>query len=143
MVVHRTLIYFCLTLCLAFTSSTVLGQADSQKHLTYEGTTGVGKGKHIVFLAGDHEYRGEQTLPMLARILAKHHGFKCTVLFSLDKKTGDIVPGSSYMPGTEVLKDADLAVVFLRFQNFPAEQMQPIIDYLCLLYTSPSPRDRG
>lgn len=105
-------------------------QSVADKHLTYEGTEGVGKGKHIVFLAGDHEYRGEQTLPMLARILAKHHGFKCTVLFSIDKKSGEIVPGSSYMPGTEALKDADLAVVFLRFQNFPADQMKPIVDYL-------------
>ncbi len=108
----------------------VFSQTEPAKHLVYEGTEGVGKGKHIVFLAGDHEYRGEQTLPMLARILAKHHGFKCTVLFSVDKKTGNIVPGSSYMPGTEALKDADLCVVFLRFQNFPDEQMQPIVDYM-------------
>ncbi|MFK7768367.1 MAG: PVC-type heme-binding CxxCH protein [Mariniblastus sp.] len=100
------------------------------KPLVYEGTDGPGKGKHIVFLAGDHEYRGEQTCPMLARILAKHYGFKCTVLFSVDKKTGDIVPGSSHMPGTEALADADLAVMFLRFQNFPADQFQPIVDYL-------------
>ena len=105
-------------------------QTVSTEHLVYEGTQGAGNGKHIVFLAGDHEYRGEQTLPMLARILAKHHGFKCTVLFSVDKKTGEILPGSSYMPGTEALKDADLAVVFLRFQNFPDDQMQPIVDYL-------------
>lgn len=98
--------------------------------LVFEGTEGPGLGKHIVFLAGDHEYRGEQTLPMLARILAKHHGFKCTVLFSLDPKTGEIVPGSSNMPGTQALNDADLAVFFLRFQDFPAEQMQPIVDYL-------------
>ena len=103
---------------------------DSIGPLVYQGTAGPGLGKHIVFLAGDHEYRGEQSLPMLARILAKHYGFKCTILFSIDKKTGDIVPGSSYMPGTEALKDADLAVVFLRFQNFPADQMQPIVDYL-------------
>lgn len=115
---------------LAAIVSPAASQTDSAEHLVYEGTQGVGKGKHIVFLAGDHEYRGEQTLPMLARILAKHHGFKCTVLFSLDKKTGEILPGSSYMPGTEVLKDADLAVVFLRFQNFPDEQMQPLVDYL-------------
>ena len=105
-------------------------QATPTAHLTYEGTEGPGKGKHIVFLAADHEYRGEQTLPMLARILAKHHGFKCTVLFSVDKKSGEILPGSGYMPGTELLKDADLAVVFLRFQNFPDDQMQPIADYL-------------
>ena len=52
--------------------------------LVYKGESGLGKGKHIVFLAGDHEYRSEETLPALARILAKHHGFKCTVLFSVD-----------------------------------------------------------
>jgi len=124
------------SLCLGlFATMTVVpklgfSQTENVKHLTYEGTAGVGKGKHIVFLAGDHEYRGEQTLPMLARILAKHHGFKCTVLFSVDKKTGEIVPGSSYMPGTEALNDADLAVVFLRFQNLPADQMKPLVDYL-------------
>ena len=112
------------------TTPPVISQTVSSEHLVYEGTQGAGRGKHIVFLAGDHEYRGEQTLPMLARILAKHHGFKCTVLFSLDKTKGEILPGSSYMPGTEVLKDADLAVVFLRFQNFPDDQMQPIVDYL-------------
>ncbi|EAQ79212.1 ThuA domain-containing protein [Blastopirellula marina] len=98
--------------------------------LVYEGDSGVGKGKHIVFLAGDHEYRSEEALPALARILAKRHGFKCTVLFSVDPKTGDISPGSSYMPGTAALETADLMVIFLRFQNFPPEQMQPIVDYL-------------
>lgn len=98
--------------------------------LVYEGDAGIGKGKHIVFLAGDHEYRSEESLPALARVLAKRHGFKCTVLFSLEKETGDILPGSSYMPGTDVLKSADLMVIFLRFQNFPKEQMQPIVDYL-------------
>ena len=104
--------------------------AKDYKSLVYEGTEGPGKGKHIVFLAGDHEYRSEETLPALARILAKHHGFKCTVLFTIDKKTGEIVPGSNYMPGTKALDDADLMVIFLRFQNFPADQMQPIVDYL-------------
>ncbi len=98
--------------------------------LIYEGDAGIGKGKHIVFLAGDSEYRSEETLPALARILAKQHGCKCTVLFSLDPKTGEIAAGSSFMPGTEALKTADLMVVFLRFQNFPKEQMQPIVDYL-------------
>lgn len=98
--------------------------------VVYEGTKGVGQGKHIVFLAGDHEYRSEETLPALARILAKHHGFKCTVLFSVNRKNGTIEPGSSFMPGTEALETADLMVIFLRFQDFPKEQMQPIVDYL-------------
>ena len=54
--------------------------------VVYEGGEGAGKGKHILLLAGDHEYRSEETLPALARILAKHHGFTCTVLFTVDRQ---------------------------------------------------------
>lgn len=111
-------------------AATMMAAPASAQPVVYEGTDGPGKGKHIVFLAGDHEYRSEETLPALARILAKHHGFKCTVLFSVNRESGEIQPGSSDMPGTEALNSADLMVIFLRFQNFPAEQMQPIVDYL-------------
>jgi type 1 glutamine amidotransferase len=62
--------------------------------------------------------------------MAKHHGFKCTVLFGVDPKTGYIGQGISNIPGTEALATADLMVIFTRFQNLPAEQMQPIVDYL-------------
>jgi putative membrane-bound dehydrogenase-like protein len=98
--------------------------------LVYEGTEGSGRGKHVVFLAGDHEYRSEESLPALARILAKHHGFKCTVLFNIDQNSGEIVAGNSNMPGMEALDTADLAVVFLRFQDFPHEQMRFFDSYL-------------
>jgi putative membrane-bound dehydrogenase-like protein len=100
------------------------------EQLVFEGGAGPGAGKHIVFLAGDHEYRSEESLPALARLLAKHHGFKCTVLFNIDEATGEIVAGNSNMPGIEVLEHADLAVFFLRFQNFPQEQMRHIDVYL-------------
>ncbi|HND53043.1 MAG TPA: GDSL-type esterase/lipase family protein, partial [Pirellulaceae bacterium] len=77
------------------------------------------------------EYRSEESLPALARILAKHHGFKCTVLFNIDPDTGEIVAGTpSNMPHMEALATADLAVVFLRFQNLPAEQMKHFDEYL-------------
>jgi len=97
--------------------------------VVHQGTTGPGVGKHIVFLAGDHEYRSEETLPALARILAKHHGFRCTVLFTTDPKTGEIAPSSSHMPGMAALDSADLAVVYLRFQNFPDADMKHFVDY--------------
>ena len=98
--------------------------------LVFEGSDGPGKGKHIVFLAGDHEYRSEESLPAIARILAKHQGFKCTVLFDIDKD-GNIGAGEPQnMPGMEALDSADLAVVFLRFQGLPAEQMKHFDDYL-------------
>jgi hypothetical protein len=97
--------------------------------VVYEGDAGPGKGKHIVFIASDHEYRSEETLPALARILAKHHGFKCTVLFGVGEN-GVIKPGHSNVPGLEALESADLMVVFTRFQNWPEDQMQRFVDYL-------------
>jgi len=113
-------------LCLVLTAADFAVAAP----LVFEGSEGPGKGKHLVFLAGDHEYRSEESLPELARILAKRHGFKCTVLFNIDPSTGEITAGNSNMPGLEALDSADLAVVFLRFQNFPPEQMKHFDDYL-------------
>ena len=52
--------------------------------MTYPVKPGPGNGKHVVFLSGDEEYRSEEGLPMLAKILSQRHGFKTTVLFSLD-----------------------------------------------------------
>jgi mono/diheme cytochrome c family protein/glucose/arabinose dehydrogenase/lysophospholipase L1-like esterase len=102
----------------------------AQSPLVYEGTDGPGKGKRIVFVSGDHEYRSEETLPAMARVLAKHQGFKCTVLFNVDPKSSEIVPGNSNIPGIEALDSADLAVVFLRFQNLPSEQMKHFAAFL-------------
>ena len=98
--------------------------------VVYEGEKGPGRGKHIVFLAGDHEYRSEETLPALARIMARHYGFKCSVFFTTNPQTGFIEPGSSHIAGLEALKTADLMVVFLRFQDFPDAEMQHIVEYL-------------
>ena len=96
--------------------------------LVYEGTEGVGKGKHIVFIANDHEYRSEQTCPLLAKILAKHQGFKCTVLFGVDKN-GEIEAGAADVPGLEALKDADLLFFFTRFMNLKDEQADLLVEY--------------
>jgi type 1 glutamine amidotransferase len=98
--------------------------------VVYRGEQGPGAGKHVVLLAGDHEYRGEETLPALARILARRYGFTCSVFFTTDPKTGFIEPGSSNIAGLAALKSADLLVVFLRFQDFPDDEMQHIVDYL-------------
>jgi len=90
----------------------------------------VGNGRKIVLIAGDHEYRSEEALPQLAKILAKHHGFHCTVLFSQDDD-GTINPDNvSNIPGLEALKSADLMVLGLRFRDLKEEQMQHIADYV-------------
>src|SRR5262245_56484034 len=91
--------------------------------VVYDGFDGPGKGKHIVLVSGDEEYRSEETLPQLGKILAKHHGFKCTVLFAIDPTTKAINPDVSNIPGLENLKSADLLIVFLRFRHLPDAQM--------------------
>src|SRR5438046_2194732 len=99
--------------------------------VVYEGYDGPGKGKHIVLISGDEEYRSEEALPQLAKILARHHGFKCTVLFAIDPKDGTINPNKNdNIPGLEALRTADLAVFFLRFRNLPDNQMKEIVDYV-------------
>jgi type 1 glutamine amidotransferase len=105
-------------------------QAPNPHLVVYQGDKGPGSGKHIVWLAGDHEYRGEETLPALARIMARRYGFKCSVFFTTDPATGFILPGSSHIAGLDALKTADLLVVFLRFQDFPDGEMQHVVDYL-------------
>jgi hypothetical protein len=86
--------------------------------------------KHIVFLAGDEEYRSEEGLPMVAKILSKHHGFKCTVLHSINKQTGEIDPNTKdNQPGLDALNSADLCVMLLRFRAWPDAQMKHFADY--------------
>ncbi|MAQ90139.1 MAG: hypothetical protein CMM03_09820 [Rhodopirellula sp.] len=117
-----------LGLFLVFTTA-VSANADDQ-WITFEGKDGPGKGKHIVFVSGDDEYRSEEALPLLAKIMAEHHGFKCTVLFAIDPATGAITPShQTNIPGLEALEDADLAVFLLRFRNLPDDQMKYIADY--------------
>jgi hypothetical protein len=97
----------------------------------YKGATGPGHGKHIVFLAGDEEYRSEEGLPMLAKILAARQGFDCTVLFSINPATGDIDPDcQTNLPGIEALDTADLCVMQLRFRELPDADMKHFVDYL-------------
>jgi type 1 glutamine amidotransferase len=116
--------------CVGCLCASLSAGAENPHLVVYEGQQGPGRGKHIVFLAGDHEYRSEEALPALARIMARHYGFKCSVFFTTNRETGFIEPGSSDVGGLEALKTADLLVVFLRFQDFPDSEMQHVVDYL-------------
>ncbi|MBI3468853.1 MAG: ThuA domain-containing protein [Planctomycetes bacterium] len=99
--------------------------------LVFESGAGPGKGKHVVLVSGDEEYRSEEGLPQLARSLAKHHGFKCTVLFAIDPKDGTINPNQrDNIPGLESLRSADLMVIFTRFRSLPDEQMKHMVEYV-------------
>ena len=98
--------------------------------VVYEGNEGPGKGQHIAFISGDEEYRSEEALPMLAKIMAVHHGFKCTVLSAIEPETGIIDPvNQTNIPGLHNLQTADMMVLFTRFRELPDEQMKYIVDY--------------
>jgi hypothetical protein len=98
--------------------------------ITYSPKDGPGKGKHVVLLAGDEEYRSEEGLPLLGKILSQRHGFKATVVFPIDPKTGVIDPNNqSNLPGLDTLRDADCAIMLWRFRNPPAEDLKHFADY--------------
>src|SRR5437588_5375645 len=103
--------------------------SQSPDWVEYPGGAGPGRGKHIVFLSGDEEYRSEEGLPQLAKILAVREGFKCTVLFAIDPKDGTINPDvRDNLPGAAALDSADAVVMLLRFREWPDEQMKHFVD---------------
>jgi type 1 glutamine amidotransferase len=97
--------------------------SSSATSITYPGGNGPSQGKHVVFLSGDEEYRSEEALPMLAKILSQRHGFRSTVLFALDAD-GTINPKNTRsLPDSAALDSADLIVMMLRFRQWPDADM--------------------
>jgi len=122
-----------LTACCATILLTALlaSPVAAQDRVVYQGSAGPGHGKHVVLVSGDEEYRSEEALVQLGRILARHHGFKCTVLFAIDPKDGTINPVvNDNIPGLETLRSADLMVIATRWRNLPDEQMRHVVAYL-------------
>ena len=112
----------------AATSSAASATAKGDPWLVYPPKTGPGAGKHVVFLSGDEEYRSEESLPMLAKILSQRHGFKCTVLFAVDAD-GTINPENmTSLPGAEALDSADAIVLLTRYRAWPDAQMKHFAD---------------
>ena len=90
-----------------------------------------GKGKRIVLISGDEEYRSEEGLSQLGKILSTHHGFHCTVLYAIDPATNFINPEvRDNILGLEALRTADLMIILTRFRELPDEQMHFIDEYV-------------
>lgn len=105
-----------------------LATSAQQQTVVYQGKSGPGVGKHVVLLSGDEEYRSEEAMPLLGKILADRHGFKCTVLFSLNED-GTIAPtNTTSLAGAEALDSADAIVMLLRFRNWPDDKMKHFVD---------------
>lgn len=107
-----------LLLLFATINMTSIGIAQNKKK-------GEDKKPLIVFVTGDHEYSGESTLPIIANELEKNYGFKTMVL-----KASPDHNAEENIPGLEALKDADIAVFYLRWRRLPAEQVEMIEAYL-------------
>ena len=121
-------------LCLFVATCLLSTTARADHHSTivvYPGGDAAGAGKHVVLVAGDEEYRSEEALPQLGKILSVHHGFKCTVVFSVNPQTGEIDPDNqNNMPGLKELATADLMIIATRFRNPSDEQMKYVVDYV-------------
>lgn len=90
-----------------------------------------GAGVRVVLISGDEEYRSEEAMPMLGKILSQRHGFHCTVLFAIDPATGIIDPNNqTNIPGLEALEQAEVMIIATRFRQLPPEQLRWVHDYL-------------
>ena len=84
---------------------------------------------HVVFVTGDEEYRSEESMPMLARLVKRELGAKITVCYAVDS-LGIIDPNrTDHIQGLEALESADLMVLFTRFRNLPENERKYIADY--------------
>lgn len=91
--------------------------------LVFEPKTGGDKAKHIVLVSGDEEYRSEEVMPMLGKILSQKHGFKCTVVFALGPDGAEYIDSnnSKGLRGLAVLDSADLMIIATRYR-YPVEE---------------------
>jgi len=128
---YHSLFTFCFAFVVILASPFSSCTQPMQQWVRYEGNEGPGIGKHIVFVSGDEEYRSEESLPMMAKILSQRHGFTCTVLFAINPETGEIDPDTqTNIPGMEHLQKADLLFMCLRFRELPDNQMKYFDEYV-------------
>lgn len=114
--------------CLALAASSFTSGAETKVPENVAHLAGEDGKPHIVFVTGDEEYRSEETMPMLARILHRDHGFTVSVCFALTD--GVIDPNrADNIEGLEILADADMMVVNTRFRKLPNDQLQHITTF--------------
>ncbi|WP_237607193.1 ThuA domain-containing protein [Roseimaritima sediminicola] len=109
-----------------------LAAAEAADSLVLKPADGQGEAKSVVLIAGDEEYRSEESLPMLAKLLSQKHGFHCTVLFSFGPGGADYIDPNNQqgLRGLEALDDADLMIIATRFRRPSAEQAKHVTQYL-------------
>ncbi|MCF6313883.1 MAG: ThuA domain-containing protein [Verrucomicrobiales bacterium] len=127
----KTILTLFSALAVFFTATHHASATNPSLFLHFPAKDGTSQGKKIVLVGGDEEYRSEESLPMLGKLLSQRHGFDCTVLFAIDAKTGTINPNNqNNIPGLEALDDADLMIIATRFRQLPDEQLAHIGKFL-------------
>lgn len=133
---HRLLCSITLVLARGLTHG-----ATGEQWLSYPGGDGPGHGRRIVLIAADQEYRSEESMPMMAKVLSTHHGFDCTVLFAVNEK-GEVDPTmpvypekgkefkEHHIPGLEQLASADLVIFFPRLLTLSMSERELIVKYI-------------
>lgn len=94
--------------------------------LHFPAKDGAGHGRKVVLIAGDDEYRSEEGLPMLGKILSQKHGFDCTVLFPAGPD-GVIKPADHLLLSHPAALDkADAVVMLLRFRSWNPDAVKKL-----------------
>lgn len=93
--------------------------------LALPGSRLFGAGKRVVYICGDHEYSGEQTLPLFAREMDSRYRVTSSVLTAKPDQNSE-----TDIPGLEALESADLAVFYLRWRRLPPNQVAYLDKYV-------------
>ena len=81
----------------------------------------------VAFIIAENEYQANRTLPEFAHELLLKKGVNCE--FALGKEEYK-EPNIHNIENLQILKDADLAVIFVRRRALPSEQMSIIKEYI-------------
>ncbi|MEY3160187.1 MAG: hypothetical protein RIT25_178 [Planctomycetota bacterium] len=85
--------------------------------------------RHVVFVAGDEEYRSEESLPMLAALARRALGVRTTVCLPR-AADGSVDPMRlDHVDNLRHLDSADLMVLYTRFRALPDDELRPIVDH--------------
>lgn len=88
--------------------------------------------KHVVLVAGDEEYRSEESLPMLAQLAQRELGIRATVCLPR-AADGTVDPQRlDHVDGLRVLDSADALVLFTRFRALPDDELRPLVAHAAL-----------
>jgi type 1 glutamine amidotransferase/nicotinamidase-related amidase len=82
----------------------------------------------VVFIIAENEYDADKTLPEFARELQTKYDFSCEFALGVAKPSN--AKERDNIAGMEALKDAGLAVVYVRRRALPHQQMKHLREYI-------------